>query len=63
MLYIAVTPDKFELPMAVAGSQRELAEMLGITEQGVRNRLHAQSIGRVKKGRNFRIVSVEEVAE
>ncbi len=28
-LYLAVTADRYELPLAVAGSARELAEMTG----------------------------------
>lgn len=30
-LYMKVTKDKYELPIAVAGSTRELALMLGVT--------------------------------
>lgn len=34
-LYMKVTKDKYELPIAVAESPRELAEMLGTTRQNV----------------------------
>ena len=34
-LYMKVTKDKYELPIAVAESPRELAEMLGATRKTV----------------------------
>ena len=34
-LYIATTKDKYELPIAVADSTKELAEMLGIPHKTV----------------------------
>ena len=35
-LYVATTRDKYELPIAVADSTRELAEMLGLPVKTVR---------------------------
>ena len=35
ILYIACTPDKYELPLYVAESAQELGEMLGIRKQVV----------------------------
>ena len=35
ILYIACTPDKYELPLAVADTAEELGEMLGIKRQHV----------------------------
>lgn len=35
-VYIAVTADKFELPVAVADTAEELAQMLGVKAQSVR---------------------------
>jgi hypothetical protein len=35
VLYIACTPDKYELPLFVAESAQELGGMLGITKQHV----------------------------
>lgn len=34
-VWIAVTKDKYELPIAVAESRRELAEICGVTPQTV----------------------------
>lgn len=34
-VYMAVTPDKYELPIAVGDDAHELARMLGITTQSV----------------------------
>lgn len=36
-LYMRVTSDKYELPIAVADSKRELAEMQGLTPSTVRS--------------------------
>ncbi len=33
--YLAVTRDKYELPLAVSDDPKELARMLGISENGV----------------------------
>lgn len=37
VLYMKVTSDVYELPVAVAGSPRELAEMLGESVNAVRS--------------------------
>ena len=34
-VYLAVTPDRYELPVAVADTAAELARMLGVTEQSI----------------------------
>lgn len=34
-LYVATTHDKYELPIAVADSTRELAEMLGVKRETI----------------------------
>lgn len=44
-LYICVTSDKYELPIAVAESKKELARMLGVTTNTV-----AESLSRVRQG-------------
>lgn len=36
-LYMRVTSDKYELPIAVADSKKELAEMQGLTPSTVRS--------------------------
>ena len=34
-VYVAVTPDRYELPIAVGDTTGELAEMLGVSRQAV----------------------------
>lgn len=58
-LYLAVTPDRYELPLCVEDSPGGLAEALGITVNAVRS---ACAPGKAKKsGRNrgYRIIRVE----
>ena len=40
MLYMAVTSDKYELPIAVARSQSELARTLRTTPRAISSKLH-----------------------
>ena len=43
-LYMAVTPDKYELPLAVRDSPKDLAEAVGIASQVILNCIsHNQS--------------------
>ena len=42
ILYMKVTKDKYELPIAVAGTIRELAMMLGIRESSVNHQFYRQ---------------------
>lgn len=39
-LYLKITKDKYELPLAVAGSMRELSRMCRITESAVSHAMH-----------------------
>lgn len=42
-LWMKVTKDKYELPIAVAGSAAELARMVGKTQNAIRSRVsHAK---------------------
>ena len=36
-LYVKTTADKYRLPLAVAESKEELAQMLGLTKESVRS--------------------------
>lgn len=38
-LYMAVTRDRFELPVAVADSAQELARMVGVSKRTIERRL------------------------
>ena len=39
-LYMKVTRDKYELPVAVAESKSELARMLGVTPSAITHGMH-----------------------
>lgn len=58
-LYLKTTTDEYELPLAVAESVRELAELTGIPERSM-----ASLISRVRKGtadtKCYHIVEVED---
>ena len=46
-LYIKVTNDRYELPMAVADTAHELAKMCGVTPNNIYSQIsHAKSKGR-----------------
>lgn len=65
MLWIAVTPDKYELPLCVEPTAEKLAKRLGISENTVRSkesRYRTGKTGRTNKNTcsRYRIVKVEE---
>lgn len=47
-IYMKVTNDKYEHPIAIADTQRELAEMLGVTKNAIASSLHYARRGRNK---------------
>lgn len=53
ILYMRVTADEFELPIAVAGSPKELAQMLGKTRNAVNSAI-------CHKNRGWCKVEIEE---
>lgn len=55
-LYVKTTADKYRLPLAVADSKRELAEMLGISPESVRS-------GFSHKHNTYYMVEVEDDTE
>ena len=56
-LYLKVTRDKYELPVAVAETKAELARMLGIKREHVRSAFfHAQKY----KNSTYVVVEVED---
>lgn len=59
VLYLKTTTDEYELPLAVAESARELAELTGTSERSM-----ASIISRVRKGTTdtkcYHIVEVED---
>ena len=56
-LWMAVTADEYEHPIAIADSSTELAEMLGVDPSTIRTNLHRHKNG-VGSGR--RIVKVRK---
>lgn len=57
-LYIKVTQDKFELPIAVADTARELADMVGTSKNTVYSSIWHEKNGNTWS--NYKKVEVEE---
>lgn len=58
-LYMGVTPDKYELPLFVADSLKELSKMSGFDYDSIRHRISKRSSGR-NKGVKFIKITIEE---
>lgn len=56
-LYMAVTPDEFELPLAVCKTARELGEKFGVSESVVYSSITKKLSGKTN-GRKFIRVEV-----
>ena len=58
-LYVCVTKDKYELPLAVADSVRELAQLRGIKTKTI-----TETLSRVKHGSrgwsSYKVVEVDD---
>lgn len=50
-VYMIVTPDKYRLPIAVAETADELAQMIGTRREYVEQQLSRVRNGRVKKSK------------
>lgn len=61
-IYMGVTPDKYELPIFVADSLKELAEMSGFDYDSIRCRISKKSSGR-NHGIKFIKVVIDEEEE
>lgn len=59
-LYMAVTPDKLELPLFVASNVRELAKKYGVTENTVYSAITRNDSG---KQRGAKFVKTKEILE
>ena len=55
VLYLAVSPDRYGLPIAVADSARELERMLGLGRGTVISHISKVRQGGLKKQKYFRI--------
>lgn len=61
VLWMAVTADKYELPLAVEDTQEKLARRLGITKGGVGKIAYLSKRGRYGvRNAKYRIYGVEE---
>lgn len=58
-LYLKVTKDKYELPVAVADSPRELAKMIGVSRDTIFSALSHVKAGQVRSS-TYKIVEVED---
>lgn len=63
MLWLAVTADKYELPIAVAGTAAELAKMLGVKTHTIIRKVYEHKTGKSKTWLNYKIVKVPEEDE
>ena len=50
-VYMAVTADEYELPVAIADTIVALAKMMNTTDTAIRSSLYQEKIGRIKKAR------------
>lgn len=58
-IWIEVTQDEYELPVAVADTARELAEIVGTTTNNIISQCSHRRKGRLKSSR-FRMIEIEE---
>ena len=67
MLYLAVTSDELELPICVADTAKELADMLGTTPGCIYSYISREQKGVSNRGkgkrRTYLIRKVEEVVD
>lgn len=57
-IYMKVTNDKYEHPIAIADTQRELAEMLGVTKNCI-----ASSLFYARQGRNKSVYKEVDIGD
>lgn len=59
-LYMGVTPDKYELPLFVADSLKELSKISGFDYDSVRHLISKRSSGKNKGIKFIKIIIAEE---
>lgn len=59
-LYMMVSKDEYELPLAVADTARELAEMAGGSENSIRSFISKYERGDIKNSRYRKVVVDDE---
>lgn len=63
MLWLAVTADQYELPIAVADSIPQLAQMLGMNKGSLYRAYSLHQSGQIKEWVKYKIVKVEDDIE
>lgn len=58
-LWMAVTPDEYELPIAVADAAMELGRMLGMKGNLVSKKYCEHNSGKTKRWRKYKIIKIE----
>lgn len=62
-LYLLVSSDKYELPLAVADSSEELAEMLGVRRNTIDSIICHARDGRRKRSKYCKVEWIEDDME
>lgn len=57
-MYMAVTPDRYELPLAIADTARELGKLVGVSANLIHSSIAKKQSG---KNRKMRFVKVDEL--
>lgn len=60
-IWMAVTPDSYELPVLVADTAKELAQMMGVSKNTVKSSEVKYRLGQYKKGNKYKIVCVRGI--
>ena len=58
-VYMKVTNDRYELPMAIADSAKELSKLVGAPDSSIRTCAYRYSCGKVKHS-IYRMVEIED---
>lgn len=59
MIWLAVTTDQYELPIAVADTAAELSRLLGLSSHQVTKLYSLHNKGHLKEYKKYKIVRVE----
>lgn len=62
IVYMKVTRDKYELPIAIADTVGELAKMTGASKETIFSNISHQKSGRIKNG-SYKRIDIGDVEE
>lgn len=54
-LWLMITTDKYELPLAVADSPRELSKLVGVSYQNIKTSIYLAKCGRIKYSKYIKV--------